>query len=346
MDAIEAAELVRSLANQAPLAVDSLKASQGQFGGVDSSTSVFRVSFDSSQTAVLKTFQEVRHWREELANLVFLQEVAPEHSAAVLSSREGAILLEDLGSETVATRCRSAPTKGLGAWFLWAEAFAVVHARASSKLPRLDAVYAPEKPRTAVISTADQLLEILDHVADRTRAFRFKEAERLQLRECLLELERRLGQLQTHGLVFGFSDANPMNAVIRDERVHFVDVGGPALGLASRAFFELWRYPEPNAVRERYVSTARREGRSLELAELEEEGALYDIENSLIWLTRHLAAAAEGGRRDIDGRQLGYDVADRFNMDMIIRLTTPRTWLAPLRKAAETLRSIPVRLHP
>jgi hypothetical protein len=311
------ADVVRRLFGQDALTVESLKAGGGRLGGVDPASGVYRVGLADSSTVVVKTFAESDEWHSELANLTFLGEIAPEHAPKVRSAPESVLVLEDLGTESLATAFKKSEAECQEGWLLWADALAAIHARSADARPRLEALHRPDAELVDMSISADEMLLILRTIADQTRRQPIPADDLRQLAACLRVLERRVGDLTASEVAFGFHDPNTANVMLRDGRACFIDIGGAPLGVVCRAFGEVWRAPDRVSVIERYRQSYEALGGLLALRSLGEEGSLYSITVCIQWLQWHLEAAPDGGIPDIDGVKHGYAVAERRNLEEI-----------------------------
>jgi len=336
------ADVVRRLFGRDAVSVESLKAGGGRVGGVDPASAVYRVGLADSSTVVVKTFADGDEWHSELANLTYLGEITPEHAPRVRSAPESVLVLEDLGTETLATACRKSEAECQEGWLLWADALAAIHARSADARPRLEALHRPDAELVDMSISADEMIEILTTIADQTSRQPIPADDLRELAACLRELEKRVEDLTASEAAFGFHDPNPANVMLRDGRAYFVDIGGAPLGVVCRAFSEVWRAPDRASVIDRYRRSYQALGGRLSLRSLGEEGSLYSIAVCIVWLSWHLDAAPDGGIPDIDGVKRGYAVAERRNLEEIRDLTDRIGWLAPLRQAVVHLMDQPM----
>jgi hypothetical protein len=336
------ADVARRLLGGDALSVESLKAGGGRLGGVDPASAVYRVSLAGSSTVVVKTFAISDEWHSELANLTYLGEIAPEHAPKLLAAEDQVLILEDLGTESLATACLKSSAACQTGWLVWADALAAIHARSADARSRLEALHRPDAELVDTAISADEMLEILTTIWDETRKQRIPADNLRDVAACLRELEKRVEDLTASEVAFGFHDPNPVNVMLREGRAYFVDVGGPPLGVVCRAFGEVWRAPDRASVVERYRQSYRALGGLLPLRSLGEEGKLFSINACFEWLRWHLEAAPDGGIPDIDGMKHGYAAAERRNLEEIGGLTDGISWLAPLKRAVVHLMNRPM----
>jgi hypothetical protein len=342
MNEQHAVAAVRRSLGRDVLSVESLKAGGGRLGGVDPASEVFRVGLAGSSTVVVKTFVDSDEWHSELANLTYLGEIAPEHAPKVLSAPESVLVLEDLGTESLAAACRKSAAESQEGWLLWADALAVIHARSAGGRPRLEALHRPDVDLVGKSLSADEMIQILKTIADQTRRQPIPADDLRELSACLRELEKRVEELRASEAAFGFHDPNTANVMLRDGRAYFIDIGGPPLGVVCRALGEVWRAPDKASVIDRYRQSYQALGGLLPLRSLGEEGSLFSITVCIVWLSWHLEAAPDGGIPDIDGVKRGYAVAERRNLEEIRERTDGISWLAPLRQAVVRLMNQPM----
>lgn len=289
--------------------------------GVVPQAETYRLFAEDGSTIIVKIHMR-QVWEEELRNLHLIQEIAPEHGVDAAGDGEGALFLRDFGDLTLARAGSRDPRNAMVYWRAWAEAVATIHARSLEQSPGWK-----RSGRTAYPLKPERLAAILDRAATELGC---ETADGDELLSSLDDLVKRLRSILRQRKVLGFADPNPANVLLGDGNVRFIDVGGPAFGLMSRALGEVWRSPEPTAVVGYYLEALHARGVTLNGNELQDERELFEISSSLEWTERHLKALPRGGIKDVDGSQGDPMAAVRSNLDTLRRLSATRGWLRPV----------------
>lgn len=212
---------------------------------------------------LLKRYADPHHYRTELCNLRFFNAVARAHTPRLLAcdGAATALLVEDCDGPTVASTDALGSLAAQHAWERVLVALATLHARAERQLPLLRRLYAPAWPGLMGAPPADLLESAMDAVLTALQLPPLAVSERGILIAAGSWLHARLNVAAAHyrAPIAGLLDARSI--VLTPERVVFMDMGRPVLGLQPVDMLCTWRRADRRVLIEHsYLAERRRIG--------------------------------------------------------------------------------------